>query len=451
MIAPARRAALQVLRQVGRGRLDVAHALERARGGLSDRRDRALLTEVVLGTLRWRARLDHAISQVSSRPVARIDPDVCDLLRMSAYQLLHLKSPAHAVVDDAVTLARATGRRYAAPYVNGVLRALDRQRQTLSFPPLPASTGSETDREAVLDYLSITMSHPRWLVERWLDRLGFEPARAWTRFDNETPPTTLRVDTRRIAMSDAVEQLRRDEVETTPGRVSPHALLVIRGDPRASSLGREGLVWTQDEASQLVAELVTPAPGMRVLDCCAAPGGKTRIIASAMDERGLLVAGDLRVNRTRRLAATLRHAGHRITRVIRLDARHPPCAAVFDWVVLDAPCSGLGTLRRDPDIRWRRTPEDLLTLGTRQTELLRGAATAVKPGGHLLYATCSGEPEENRETVRRFLERSPGFALTRPTPPHVTGLVDPEGYFETLPYRDGLDAFFAAILVRTIL
>ena len=450
MIAPARWAALQVLRRVGRGDLDAGHALERARAGLSDRRDRALLTEIALGTLRWRARLDHAIGQVSSRPLARIDPEVHELLRMSSYQLLHLSGPAHAVVDDAVALARATGRRYAAPFVNGVLRALARQSSTLSFPAQPRSTASDPDHDAALDYLSITMSHPRWLVERWLARVGFDAAHAWTRFDNEPPSTTLRVDTRRVDLDEAVERLRRDEVETTPGCVSPHALRVTRGDPQASTLFREGLAWIQDEASQLVAELVTPTEGARVLDCCAAPGGKTRIIASAMGERGLLVAGDLRRNRTRLLATTLRQCGSGITHIVRLDARHPPSGAAFDWVVLDAPCSGLGTLRRDPDIRWRRSPQDLVTFGVRQTELLHGAATAVKPGGRLLYATCSGEPEENREPVRRFLAESPAFSLTSPSPTHVASLVDEEGYFDTRPDRDGLDAFFAAVLVREI-
>ena len=197
----------------------------------------------------------------------------------------------------------------------------------------------------------------------------------------------------------------------------------------------------QDQASQLVAGLVDADPGDRVLDACASPGGKSLVIAGAMGDQGLLVAADQSAARIRLLSETLARVGPQCASIVRLDARQPPFGPRFEWVVLDSPCSGLGTLRRDPDIRWRRNPEDLSRLASMQFELLAGASTAVAPGGHLLYATCSSEPDENQNVVTRFLESHPGFSIQAPTAPHLLECVDVEGFLQTRPDRHGLEAF----------
>ena len=453
MTAPARRAALRVLRDIHTERADLPHAQARVRPTLSDQRDRALATEIVVGTLRWRANLDFIIGKASSRPLLRIDPDVLDLLRLSAYQLLHLKRvPDHAVVHDAVALVRDLGKTSAAPYVNAVLRAIAKRDIAAQLPTLPTAIGLDDRhrRRQVLDYLSVTQSHPRWLVERWYDRYGPEAATAWTRFNNTAAPITVRVNTLVRSAPQLAAELAHDGVETRTGTWTPHALVVTRGNPLDSTLATRGLFWLQDEAAQLVAELVTAEPGDHVLDACASPGGKSLVVAGSMADRGLLVSADVRPHRMALLSQTLAQAGTRCTRVVRLDARHPPFGPVHRWVILDAPCSGLGTLRRDPDIRWRRTADDLPPLAATQSALLDGAATSVQAGGRLLYATCSSEPEENQAVVKQFLETHPTFTIERPSVPHLESLIDHDGFFQTLTHRDGLEAFFAATLRRDL-
>jgi len=452
MTAPARRAALRVLREVHTGRADLPHAQARVRSTLSDRRDRALATEIVVGTLRWRANLDFVIQEASSRPVGRIDCDVLDLLRLSAYQLLHLKRvPNHAVVHDAVALVRDLGKRSAAPYVNAVLRMIATGDPSSRLPTLPNEVGSEGDRRRqILDYLSITQSHPRWLVERWYDRYGADAAIQWTRFNNSPAPMTLRVNISARSAPQLADELAEEGIETRASAWTPNALVVTQGNPLSSTLASRGLFWLQDEASQLVAELVTAQPGDHVLDACASPGGKSLVVAGTMADRGLLVAADLRPARVNLLSRTLSQAGAQCTKVVRLDARHPPFGPVHQWVLLDAPCSGLGTLRRDPDIRWKRTAEDLHKLAVTQSELLDGAATAVRSGGRLLYATCSSEPEENRSVVDRFLQTHPMFTIERPSNPRLAPLIDQDGFFQTLSHRDHLEPFFAATLRRQL-
>ncbi len=452
MTAPARAAAQRVLRDVRTGRWDLARAQERARRALADPRDRALAAEIALGTLRRRAALDHLLRQVSSRGLDTVDPDVLDVLRAAAYQLRHLQRvPAHAVVHDAVALTRTVASARAAGYVNAVLRALA-ARPAAALPPRPSgaeAAGGSLDRQQALAYLATTQSHPRWLVERWLDRHGFAAAERWTSFNNTAAPIALRVNRLRSTPAELAAQLAEHGIEVAAGRWSPATLVVTRGNPLATALAGRGLFLVQDEASQLVAELVRARPGDRVLDACAAPGGKTVAIAGAMADRGLLVAGDLRRARLALLADTLAGCGCRSTRIVRLDARAPlPFGPAFDWVLVDAPCSGLGTLRRDPDIRWRRTPGELPALARVQSALLDAAAAVVAPGGRLVYATCSSEPEENRHVVEAFLDRAPGFTVDPPRAPHLAPLLDSAGCVQTLPHRDSLEAFFAAVLRR---
>ncbi len=452
-VAPARAAAYSILRAVNQGRADLPDAVARARERLDDERDRSLAAEIAAGTLRWQAALDAVIDAFSRVPAARLDPEVLDILRSGAYQLLHLERvPPSAVVNDAVELVRRERKGSATGLVNAVLRRVDRERDRLPLPPPPAPDG---DDAAALDYLSTTLSHPRWIVARWLARHGFQAVEAWTRFNNSPSPITLRANTVKITRDALATRLASHGIETTPTRFAPEGLVVTSGNPLRTALSGEGLFVVQDEASQLVAAFAGAAPGERVLDACAAPGGKTLAMAGDMRDAGLLVATDLRARRVSLLARTVAAGGARVVRLARTDvSQRLPFAPVFDCVLLDAPCSGLGTIRRDPEIRWRRRESDFGELALRQREMLDRTAEVVRPGGRLVYATCSSEPEENEEVVGGFLDRHRDYSAAHagrtpagegPAAAVVTG----QGYVRTWPYAHGLEAFFAAILTRS--
>lgn len=450
MIGPARLSALTALRAIAEGRLDLPAALEVSRRGLTDDRDRALCHDIVTGTVRWQRALDFRLAAASSRPLEKIDLQILLLLRLSAYQLLHLdRIPNAAVVDDAVNIARATGTASAAGFVNAVLRTLIRTRRTTVLPSRPTDP---LDSPAALAYLGITQSHPAWLVERWLPRVGLAQADVWTQFNNTPSGQTLRVNTLRTSMADARRHLEAAEVETAPLAYAPLGLQVTRGNALVAAA--DGLVVVQDEASQLVSLALGARPGERVLDLCAAPGGKTTAIAADMANRGLLVACDVRPKRMRLLQDTVRRCGADIVRLVRVSGQGPlPFARRFDRVLVDAPCSGLGTLRRDPDVKWRRQPADLQALAEAQRRLLARAADVVAPGGRLVYATCSSEPEENDAVVEAFLTAHPEFArhplaADASLPEAVRPLIGPDGALRTQPWVHGLEAFYAAALTR---
>ena len=464
MIAPARVAAYEILTAVSRGR-DLPAAIASARTGLGDDRDRALASEIATGVQRWRAALDHVIARLSDRTIERLDPQILEILRLSAYQLLHLtRVPASAVVDDGVNLARRAGKRSATGFVNGVLRAVSRRRQALPLPPRPDDS---RNRDAVLAYFTITLSHPRWLAARWYDRLGFDAAEAWLRFNNQPGPVTLRANRIRTTRHALAARLAATDVRVRPGDFAPDALIVeaghpLRGSQRTPRGGaanqgdrlEEGAFLVQDEASQLVPLLASPRRGARVLDTCAAPGGKTTAMAAAMECRGLLVACDVRTRRIDLLRKTIAAMGARNVRVVQADlSKSLPFHAPFDTVLVDVPCSGLGTLRRDPDIRWRRREDDLPRFAAAELTMLQHAAEIVGPNGRLVYATCSSEPEENEDVVSAFLASARGFTTlhARDAAPELpAAVVDTRGHLRTEPHRHGLEAFFGAVFERVV-
>jgi 16S rRNA (cytosine967-C5)-methyltransferase len=451
MIAPARVAAYKILRAVSSGRADLPAAIEQARATLPDARDRALATEIATGAVRWLATLDHLIAALAGRPVTRLDPEVVDILRLSAYQLLHLtRVPASAVVDDAVDLARKSGKRSASGFVNAVLRSLSRTKGRLPLPPPPDASD---DREAALAYLSVTLSHPRWLVERWLDRFGFDATEQWLLFNNIPAPLTLRVNRLQLTAEVVHTRLVGLGVKVTPGRFAPDALLVEKGNHVGDLEGMPGDYIIQDEASQLIALLAGPNPGARVLDTCASPGGKTTAIAATMPAGGMLVACDVRERRMQLLRRTIEAAGAVRVRLVQADLLAPlPFRILFDTVFVDAPCSGLGILRRDPDIRWRRLATDLPAFAAAQRRMLTLASKAVAPGGRLIYATCSSEPEENEDIVSWFLDHSPQFrrmSAAAANPALSDLLIDARGDLRTTPAVHQLEAFYGAVLERS--
>ncbi len=447
-MSKARTAAFHALRLMADGTTDLPTALARSRTTLTDPRDRALTMEIVTGTVRWQRTLDHLIEQVASRGLAKLDDEIVTILRLSLYQLLHLsRVPAAAVVDEAVNLTRLARKPSAAGFVNGVLRSLLRRRHRLPLPPRPHDAG---DRAAALEYLGVTHSHPSWLAARWLDRYGLDIAERWVEFNNAAAPLTLRANRLLTDRAQLQTGLADTDIDTTPTAFAPDGLVVTNGNP----LGQQpdGRFVVQDEASQIVTLTLDAQPGQRVLDLCAAPGGKTTAIAALVHSNGLVVACDVRGRRMRLLRDTIRASQATNVELVHVDTRAavPFREQVFDRVFVDAPCSGLGTLRRDPDIKWRRQESDLAGLAERQQALLARASVAVRTGGRLIYATCSSEPEENEDVVERFLQMHGHFERidARTTlDERLHALVDDRGFLRTTPLQR-LEAFFAAVLVR---
>ena len=454
MMAPARWAAFEALAAIARG-ADLADTLAHTRDRLDDDRDRALAAAIVIGTLRWRGRLDHVLAQASSRPLASMDAAVLEILRLSLFQLLFLtRVPASAVVDDAVSMTRRARKTSASGFVNGVLRSASRRRAEIALPPVPDQITSDADRANAAAALAIGMSHPLWLVERWIERFGLDATRRWLDFDNAEAPLTLRANLRRQPRDELRRLLHEHGVESEPTRFAPAGLVVTAGNPLKTALAESGRFLVQDEASQIVPLLLGVRPGHHVLDACAAPGGKTLALADALGSTGSLVAADLRPRRV----SLLRHllAAHDVAAAIVVHdlARGVPFGAAFDRVLVDAPCTGLGTIRRDVDIRWRRTAGDVAAAAARQVQMLTQAAAAVRPGGRVVYATCSSEPEENQAVIEAFLEGRSDFQPVGVQALHADGappeLLDPAtGWLVTRPDAHGLEAFFAAALERS--
>jgi 16S rRNA (cytosine967-C5)-methyltransferase len=442
MPAPAREAAFRVLREISSGRGDLGDALSRARDPLPDQRDRALATDLAIGTLRWRNALDYQLQRRSAKPLAKLDGAVLDALRLGAYQLLYLaRVPTSAAVNDSVDLVKRGGFRSAAGFANAVLRRLAREREALTWPP----------RDQLTEHLATVHSHPEWLVERWLGRYGEAATETWLRFNNEQPDITLVANRLHGSREALVDRLAREGIDAVPTSIAPHGVVVRQGRPLASEAFRSGVCLVQDEASQIIPELAELAEGAYALDLCASPGGKTIGLAGQCGPSGVVVATDVRPRRVQLLADTIARCRVQTVRVLRIPTNGPlPFRdATFGCVLIDAPCSGLGTIRRDPDIRWRRDPSDLQRLADAQRDLLRRVAPLVAPGGRIVYSTCSSEPEENEHVVAAFLAETPAFSL-RPLadtglPPSIKQMQTAHGHLRTTP-EFGLEAFFGAIL-----
>lgn len=425
-----RRLALDVLSAVEKGQWSdeaLAHALDDSALGDADR---GLATRLVYGTLARQRTLDHWISCYSARPLDKLDKVVVIALRLGFFQMGFLdRVPDHAAVMTSVELV-ARQAASAKGFVNALLRRA--QREGLEAAP----------ESPVEKHLGVLHSHPDWLVRLWLDELGAEETEALLIANNDVAPTCYR------ALGDRDETLKRLAelgVEARPGLRAPTSILLSGPSRRL-----DGLAVPQGEASQLVVEMLEPAAGERILDACAAPGGKTAFLASRVGSEGRVVACDPSEKGGRRFAAVLAEAGvaDRVEfhpcGIARLEAEEES----FDAVLVDAPCSGLGTLRQHPEIRWRRRPGDLLDLAKRQADILATAARFVKPGGRLVYSTCTLARVENDDIVAAFLLAHDEFSREEPTGEALSGLCDDEGVLRTWPHRDGLDGFFAVRLRR---
>lgn len=416
--------------------------LERAAVELADPRDVGLLHEVTLGVLRRRTSLDHVLAQAAGRPPESLQPAVRAILRLGAYEILHLtRVPDFAAVDAAVRLAHAGGASRASGLVNAVLRRIARERGSL-LPPAAA--------EGEVAALALETSHPAWWVQRLVARMGWESARAVLDIDNRPAAVVLRPALRRTGPAALAERLRSEGVSTREGVFLPEALRVLSGLPQHTAAWREGLAWVQDEAAQLPVALFGSTPPGPALDACAAPGGKTLQLADALERGAVLVAVDRHLGRLGRLARALARVGPEGVLPLTADAARPAVRAGFAVALVDAPCSGTGTFRRHPELRWRLRPEDPGRLGEVQASILSATAALVRPGGRLVYAVCSMEPEEGEDVVAAFLAREPGFRLVdgRDVLPAAAHRVcDRQGHVRTSPDQD-VDGFFAALLRR---
>jgi 16S rRNA (cytosine967-C5)-methyltransferase len=452
-VSLARAAAFDILLRVERDSSYAAELLHSRTIASLSTVDHSLVTELVMGVLRWRSLLDAQISQSSSQPLSRLDLEILVALRLAVYQLRWLsRIPARAAIHESVELVKRARKRSAAPFVNAVLRKLVASTLLNSEGVTPQINGTSTET------LAASAAHPLWLVDRWAQAYGLDAATQTCRHDQSVPVTAVR-----LRDPEAEDQLRAEGIELAPGAFLASARRVLCGDITASAAFRSGQCAIQDEASQLVAALV--GQGTSVLDCCAAPGGKTLAMADRNAD-AQITAVDLHAHRARLLRRLLRPqnlssvAGDGNVAVVAADARNLPFATRFDRVLADVPCSGTGTLSRNPEIKWRLKPEDLADLQMRQLAILRSAMARVAVGGRIVYSTCSLEREENEDVIERARAEDSSFRVLdcgdelEQLKKHGELIWDDPStltrgpYLQTLPGVHPCDGFFAAILER---
>lgn len=406
--------------------------------------ERALARELVYGVCRWRNLLDWALDQVSDRPVSGLDERLRTLLRMGAYQILRMERiPVWAAVNEMVDLAKATGRERASGFVNAVLRHLATRKDELASPVF----------EDPMEALVVGKSHPRWLIERWAGRFGREAASSMLDANNQRAPLAFRVNQLKASPPEVVAALAREGFAVEESPFVPGMLRLESGpmELTASEPFRLGAFTIQDEAAALVGYLASPAPGQKVLDACAAPGGKATHMAELAADRGLVVALDRHGRRIRRLVATCQRLGLESVVPVLGDAAAPPLSGSFDLVLLDAPCSGLGVLRRHPEGRWLKGPEIIERHSKLQETMLEALAPKVAGGGAMVYSVCSFEPEETSELIARWLERNPAWCVEDSKvllPKAAHRWVAEDGAMLVLPEEGGPDGFYAVRIRR---
>lgn len=417
------------------------HALEK--------HDAALATELVYGTIQRLNTIDYFLSRFVSKGLNKLEPWVRSLLRLSFYQLYYLERiPDHAAVNEAVNIAKRRGHPGISGMVNGVLRNVIRQRSALAVP----------DAEDPVTRIALRHSHPEWLVSRWIRQYGEETAERICEANNRPPHVSVRVNAIRHTRSELTDRLREEGVDAEPSTLAP-AGVVIRGAGNMAfhPLFQRGDFSIQDESSMLVAEFVDPKPGMKVLDCCAAPGGKTAHLAEKMGDQGEIIACDIHEHKKKLIDDQASRLGLKCIRTLAADARElndrfP--AASFDRILLDAPCSGLGVIRRKPEIKWSKQERDIADICKVQRDILERVKVLLKPGGLLVYSTCTIERSENDEMIRAFLQDNPEWELAGEAPDGLPGDDSPlpisaaSGMIQIFPHQFGSDGFFIARLKR---
>lgn len=421
------------------------------------RLDRAFIMELVYGVLRNRNKIDWIIERSAGRRLKEIEPKVVNILRSGIYQLLFMdKVPAWAAVDESVKLAKRCGYERASGFINGVLRRVaEVNPDILDFPRL---------EEDPLHHISVVYSHPEWLVKRWLGRFGVEGTIALCKANNRIPPLTLRANTLLTNRDELINDLRKEGVEAFETVVSPVGIKV-RGIISIEGLSsfKRGWFQVQDEAAQLISYLLAPKKGERILDACAAPGGKTTHIAQFIENEGEIIAIDINEEKLIRLKENCKRLGIRCVKSYHTDlTKDLKWLGVFDRILLDAPCSGTGIIRRHPDGKWRKTEKTITEYQALQKKILDGIAKILKPGGVIVYSTCSTEPDEGEDVVNEFLHNHLEFHIDNPvsyipeTGKHFLSPAErtcdslvfpPKRFLRTYPHISDMDGFFGARLV----
>lgn len=445
-ISPARSAAFSILLRVEQEDAYASELLHSAQYARLSPADHGLTTELVMGVLRWRSLLDQQIAAQSSYGLKKLDPEILTALRLGFYQIGFLERvPTHAAVHESVELVKQARKRSAAGFVNAILRKAAQQQSKTKSPNNeprmePASTAQD---------LATSSAHPLWMLDRWVDIYGVEAVRKICAYDQRIPQTTIR-----LMNSDTEREIQNQGIDLAPGKLLTSARRVLAGDITRTDAFRSGRVTIQDEASQLVALLL--GEGRNILDCCAAPGGKTRVLAEGNPD-AIILAVELHPHRARLLRKLVSASN---VEVLCADSTQLPLSAQFDHILVDAPCSGTGTLARNPEIKWQLKPDDLHDLSTRQLTILQSAMQHLSPGGRIVYSTCSLEPEENQEVVQSALALDSSFhlldcrgELNRMSRENELALVNTDSlvsgpYLRTLPGIHPCDGFFAALLEK---
>lgn len=396
-------------------------------------KNKGLLTEITYGTLQHQMTLDYYLKPFIK---GKIDPWVRTLLRLSLYQIIYLdRIPFHAVINEAVEIAKLRGHAGIGSMVNGILRSVQRE-----------GVRSYNEIADPIEKISIETSHPAWMIKRWSEQFGMEKTREMALENNKAPLQTVRVNTAQATPEQVIEMLESEGLTAEPSKIIPECLIVSNGQPVRSQAFEKGFITIQDESSMLPAYALQVEPGMTVLDMCAAPGGKTTHIAEKLKTSGKVVAMDLHAHKVKLIEETAARLGHQHIETIVGDGRESTVRfgeAAFDRILVDAPCSGLGVIKRKPDIKYTKTPDDFGRLQTIQLALLDEAAKLLKPGGVMVYSTCTIDNEENRGTAERFLKAHPEMEqIPSALPPAFKS--KGQGFVQVFPQDFGSDGFFIA-------
>lgn len=457
----ARKVALECLLTLSHTSASIASVVDSAFGRYTiDGRERRLVNGLVYGVIRWQRHLDWVLNQFIN-PRFQLDARHRNILRLGAFQLLHLDGiPAHAAIYETVQLATSHHRKSArgrktAGFINAVLRSVQRKGTSLAYPPLDANP---------IEHIAISLSYPTWLVKRWLQTRGVSWTLAFCRASNQIAPLALRVNSLLTQREAVCQFLETNGIAAKVSKIAPDGLVLenraitafdATGDQSLKDILRREDIYVQDESAMLVSHLLSPKDARFIVDLCAAPGGKTTHLAHLMGNTGKLIAADVSTEKIALLQKNCQRVGVRNLETRVMDATKEDIGFIktADGVLIDAPCSGFGTLRRHPDIRWNKTFDQIRALSEMQYNLLKNAAQHIKTGGILVYSTCSIEPMENEEVVQRFLTEFPMYTVEnarRFLPDVPANAVTPQGFLQTFPHEHGVDGTFAARLRKVV-
>ncbi len=437
----ARQLSLEVLNNIETKGGFAKRAIDDAFDNPLSPQDKSLIMEIVYGVLRHRRRLDWIIEARAGRKIETIDPYARNILRMGTYQVLFLdRIPEWAAVNESVELAKLYGHSGIAGFVNGVLRNIIRNKDALTYPSI---------EDNPILHISVVYSHPEWLVRRWVKSFGIDETISLCKANNEIPPLTLRTNSLLISREELLYALREEVEDAEATNLSPYGIR-IKGFPHITELQsyKKGFFQVQDEGAQLIAPMLDPKAGERVLDACAGPGGKATHIAEIMGNNGEIIALDMDDGKLKLLRENIERLGIKIIKITKADATQDLShLGTFDRILLDAPCSGLGVLRRHPEGKWRKTEGIIKEFQRIQSAMLKSVSPLLKQGGKMVYCTCSTEPEEGEYVIENFLKENPDFYIDNPSSNLTAGVMD-KGFLRVYPHIHGTDGFFAAMIGR---